>query len=135
MLTSSVQSRLIAGAALLCAVLFVTPGRAHAVFLDCQIDGVGEVTASYGPRIHAHCVNSITLNSQVIQYIAIASSSPSAQRFLSLLTAAMLAGKRVRFDIHNSSAGGTIAGVAFPANVAGCSAFDCRTPASFDLIP
>ena len=116
------------------AVMF-TPGKAHAVFFECEIDGVGEVTASYGPRVHVHCSNSSTQNGQVIRYLAIASSAASVQRFLSMATAAMLAGKRVRFDIHPSGSGGTVGGIVYPANAAGCGTGDCRSPISWDLLP
>jgi hypothetical protein len=95
----------------------VMPASAHAAIFDCSPVEVGEFA---GSRIHVECANP---NSGGIRFIAINSTSSAAQRFVSMATSALLAGKIFRVDIPSTST----------TNVSGCGASDCRTPTFFGV--
>lgn len=82
-----------------------------------------EVVTFSGSRIHVACSNSITLNGNVVRYIALAVTHAEADAFLRAGQAALLSGLYFFVDLP----------VAATTNVPSCRAVDCRTPANFGV--
>lgn len=111
--------KLILSAAALFAVSVPLSARADTYF-NCDAIEVFE----FSSRIHVRCANTVTLDGDVVRWIAIAKTdADKANRFSSFATAAILSGKSFRVLLPESSA----------TNVSGCLVGDCRTPVAFGL--
>lgn len=130
-LRGAVRTSVLAG--IVFGAVAALPDEAHAVPFFCQVDQVVEFTTT-NARVGVHCANSIVLNGQTIRFIGVSPTAGSTARFVQLATSALLSGRIFLVDIPNTSAGGVAGGISYPANVSGCVAADCRTPAAFSLI-
>jgi len=106
--------------ALAAAGLMGSVQTARADWFECNATEVFEFV---GSRIHVRCSNTITLNGNVIRFLAIPTTAAHANRFTSEGQAAVLSGKKFVVDIPASSA----------TNTAGCWSGDCRTPTVFGV--
>jgi hypothetical protein len=106
----------------------VLPGKAFAVGWSCNIYNVSEILGT-NARIGVLCLNPMAVNNggttQTIQFLSFATTHASANRFINMANAAMLAGKALVVDIPTASTG----------NNAGCDAANCRTPTTFGIGP
>lgn len=103
------------------AFVVALPATARAdTWWSCQAIEVME----FSNRIHVRCSNTITLNGNVVRWLAIPKTDQNrASRFMSAGTAAILSGKYFRVVVPESSA----------TNTSGCLASDCRTPSAFGV--
>jgi hypothetical protein len=102
-------------------IVGLVPAQAMAGWFSCQPTEVIE----FGNRIHVRCSNTVTLDGDVVRYVAIGKSdNATSARFVSLGNAALLSGKVFRVYLATTSA----------SNTTGCLASDCRTPAAFGVM-
>ncbi len=107
------------------SAIVLKPSLASAAdhWFRCAPVNVVEITGAQ-PRVHVYCSNSITLNGNVVRFIAIGTGDQArANRFITFANAALLSGKRFIAAVSDSAT----------TNVPGCSADQCRTPSQFGL--
>ena len=101
------------------AVLGAGTARAETPFY-CTVTRVLE----WADRVDIACSNSITINGDVVQFLAIAKTDAArASRWVSTAVSALLAGKPFLVIFGDTPAG----------NIPGCPSYNCRTPHVFGL--
>jgi hypothetical protein len=91
------------------------------VWFGCKAVEVME----FDNRIHVRCANTKGMGQDQVRYVAIDKRDKErANRFASMATAAVLAGKVFQVNIPVGSGG----------NAPGCARRDCRTPVAFGVL-